>query len=320
MNACAAAARAAATSFVTATGRPTTTRGAGRPAWAAASRMRGTVCSRIVLGPVIQVIVPSASRPVSASILGARAATRIAHGFPPGTASCAFTRYSLPQWLTLPLRMSGPRTARYSFMWLYGFANESPSIPSHGRASRQPGRHPRARPDARARLLRRQAPRRPRRRRGEGRAACGRPGAPPRALLGRHRRPRAFAPLARHEHLQARPDVRPRPSARPRALPRARRRRRRGARDRAHARPRLAGASRPQPAPGPRRAHALRRDGVARALARLRPRRDSHERQPLLHRRSRPRAGPLLAPGVVLPRRDRGCGPRPLRAARPRPA
>src|SRR5437867_6563839 len=130
MNACAAAARAPATSFVTATGRPTTTRGAGRPAWAAASRMRGTVCSRIVFGPVIQVIVPSASRPVSASILGARAATRIAHGFPPGTASCAFTRYSLPQWLTLPLRMSGPRTARYSFMWLYGFANESPSIPS----------------------------------------------------------------------------------------------------------------------------------------------------------------------------------------------
>src|SRR5204863_194890 len=48
----------------------------------------------------------------------------------PGTANCAFTRYSVPQWLTLPLRMSGPRTARYSFMWLYGFANESPSIPS----------------------------------------------------------------------------------------------------------------------------------------------------------------------------------------------
>ena len=92
--------------------------------------MRGAVCSRIVFGPVIHVIVPSASRPVSASILGASAATRIAHGFPPGTASCAFTRYSLPQWLTLPLRMSGPRTARYSFMWLYGFANESPSIPS----------------------------------------------------------------------------------------------------------------------------------------------------------------------------------------------
>ena len=80
--------------------------------------MRGAVCSRIVFGPVIHVIVPSASRPVSASILGASAATRIAHGFPLGTASCAFTRYSLPQWLTLPLRMSGPSTARYSFMWL----------------------------------------------------------------------------------------------------------------------------------------------------------------------------------------------------------
>src|SRR5947208_3819490 len=192
-------------------------------------------------------------------------------------------------------------------------------LPSHGSAPRQPRRHPRARPDARARLLRRKAPRRPRRRRGEGRAACGRPGAPPRALLGRHRRPRALAPLARDEHLRARPDARPRARARPRALLGARGARRRGARDRDPARPWLAGAPRPQPAPGPRRAHALRRDGAARCLARLRPHRDRDERQPLLDRRSRPRPGALLAPGVVLPRRHRGRGRRRLRAPGPRP-
>src|SRR5205823_10837591 len=72
--------------------------------------------STLSLHDALPIFVPSASRPVSASILGASAATKIAHGFPPGTASWALTRYSLPQWLTLPLRMSGPRTARYSFM------------------------------------------------------------------------------------------------------------------------------------------------------------------------------------------------------------
>src|SRR6266581_2752695 len=188
----------------------------------------------------------------------------------------------------------------------------------NGGAARQPRRHSRPRPDARARLLRRQAPRRSRRRRGEGRAARRRPGAPPPALLGRHRRPRAVAPLARHEHLQARRDARPRAPARPGALPRPRRTRRRRARDRAHAGPRLAGAPRPEPAPGPRRAHALRRGGAARRLARLRPHRHRDERQPLLDRRSRPRAGALLAPGVVLPRRHRGRARRRLRLARAR--
>src|SRR5256712_3955230 len=188
----------------------------------------------------------------------------------------------------------------------------------NGGAARQSRRRSRPRPDARSRLLRRQAPRRPRRRRGEGRAARRRPGAPPPALLGRHRRPRALAPLARHEHLQARRDARPRAPARPRALPRPRRARRRRARDRSHAGPRLAGASRPEPAPGPRRAHALRRDRAARRLAWLRPHRDRDERQPLLDRRSRPRAGALLAPGVVLPRRHRGRGRRRLRLARAR--
>ena len=78
----------------------------------------GTMWSSSVFGPVIHVIVPSASRPASASIFGASAATRIGHGVAPGTASWAFTRYSSPAWLTLPVRMSGPSTARYSFMWL----------------------------------------------------------------------------------------------------------------------------------------------------------------------------------------------------------
>ena len=41
---------------VTATGNATTTRGAGRPAAAAASRILGTMCSRSVRGPVTHVI------------------------------------------------------------------------------------------------------------------------------------------------------------------------------------------------------------------------------------------------------------------------
>src|SRR5262245_53571541 len=92
--------------------------------------MRGTVCSRTARRPVIHVIVPSATPPASASMRGASAARRIAHGRAPATASCAVTRYSSPAWLTVPSRTSGARTARYSFMWLYGFANESPNIPS----------------------------------------------------------------------------------------------------------------------------------------------------------------------------------------------
>ncbi len=111
-------------------GSETITRGAGRFAFAAASRSRGTVCSRIVRGPVIHVIVPSATVPQSASIRGASAAIRIGHGEAPGTASSAVTRYSAPAWLARPVRMSGARTARYSRMWLSGFANERPSIPS----------------------------------------------------------------------------------------------------------------------------------------------------------------------------------------------
>src|SRR4029453_3917371 len=76
----AAASRAAAISVVSATGKPVPTRGAGRPAALAASLMRGTVCSFSVLGPVIQVIVPSDSRPASASILGPRGAIKMGQG------------------------------------------------------------------------------------------------------------------------------------------------------------------------------------------------------------------------------------------------
>ena len=58
---CAAASRAAAASSVTQIGSPTTTRGAGRPASFAASVIDGTTCVSIVFGPVIHVIVPSAT-------------------------------------------------------------------------------------------------------------------------------------------------------------------------------------------------------------------------------------------------------------------
>jgi hypothetical protein len=92
--------------------------------------MVGMVCSRNVLSPVIQVIVPSPSLPASASILGASAASRIGQGVAPGTVRLAVTRNSLPEWLTLPVRMSGASTAMYSFMCVNGLAKEKPSMPS----------------------------------------------------------------------------------------------------------------------------------------------------------------------------------------------
>ena len=75
----------------------------GRPAAAAASQMRGTVCSRSVCGPVIQVIVPSVSRPASASMRGASAATRIGQGVAPGTATFAAHAELVAGELTLPV-------------------------------------------------------------------------------------------------------------------------------------------------------------------------------------------------------------------------
>ena len=69
------ASRAAATSDVTQTGRPAMTRGELRCARAAESEMAGITCDRRVFGPVIQVTVPSDSRPASSSIFGPSAAT-----------------------------------------------------------------------------------------------------------------------------------------------------------------------------------------------------------------------------------------------------
>src|SRR5438105_10783030 len=71
-----AASLARSGSVVTATGRPTATRGAGRPASVAALAIEGTMCEARVAGPVIQVTVPSASSPASLSMVGPSAATR----------------------------------------------------------------------------------------------------------------------------------------------------------------------------------------------------------------------------------------------------
>ncbi len=62
-------------SAVTETGRATPMRGAGRPAFSAASRMTGEMCDAMVRIPVIQVTVPSATRPASLSMVSPKAAT-----------------------------------------------------------------------------------------------------------------------------------------------------------------------------------------------------------------------------------------------------
>ena len=55
-------------------------RGSGRPASRAAGAVAAPMCSASVFGPVIQVMVPSASLPVSSSITGPSAATSTRHG------------------------------------------------------------------------------------------------------------------------------------------------------------------------------------------------------------------------------------------------
>ena len=74
-NIWAARSRAPSGSPVTHTGSRHTTRGAGRPASAAAAVIAGTMWLSIVAGPVIHNTVPSASRPASRSIRGASAAS-----------------------------------------------------------------------------------------------------------------------------------------------------------------------------------------------------------------------------------------------------
>ena len=63
-----------------ATGRPATTRGRGRPASSAAFVMRGTMWSPIARSSAIQRIVPDACSPATRSITGASAARRIGVG------------------------------------------------------------------------------------------------------------------------------------------------------------------------------------------------------------------------------------------------
>ncbi len=72
-------------------GMPATTRGAGRPAAAAARCSVGTMCCASVRGPVIQVMVPSASSPAIPSITGPSAATSTGMAAAPGTARRMFT-------------------------------------------------------------------------------------------------------------------------------------------------------------------------------------------------------------------------------------
>ena len=67
-------------------------RGSGRPAALAASRMVGAMWLSIVLGPVIHVTVPSASSPVSFSMVGPSAATSTGTRGTPGNWSPALTR------------------------------------------------------------------------------------------------------------------------------------------------------------------------------------------------------------------------------------
>ena len=69
-----ASSRARSGSFVSRTGRPTTMRGAGRPASAAAFVTSGTMCRSTVAGPVIHKMVPSAMEPARWSMRSAMAA------------------------------------------------------------------------------------------------------------------------------------------------------------------------------------------------------------------------------------------------------
>ena len=109
---------------VTATGIPTQTRGGGLPAAAAASCMRGITWYRRVLGPVIQVTVPSVRRPAISSIRGPSAAITTGQltMSASGICSSAVTRNSRP-WKSTPLsRSRGRRTERYSSMCRAGWA------------------------------------------------------------------------------------------------------------------------------------------------------------------------------------------------------
>src|SRR3954447_23870969 len=106
-------------SLVMQTGSPTTTRGAGRPAFSAAPPMVGTMWSATVAGPVIQVIVPSARVPAIFNISGARAAISTGQDSAPGTVigpNEVSADIVSPLNCTLPPLTAGPRIERYSRM------------------------------------------------------------------------------------------------------------------------------------------------------------------------------------------------------------
>ena len=125
-NARAACSLAPSASAVTATGRPTTTRGAGLPAFSAAVVMEGTMWPPTVAGPVIQVTVPSANRPASRSMTGARAARSTGGWVTPFTSSGpnVFAFSVSPSKLTCSPRRPGSRADRYSRMWRAGRSKE----------------------------------------------------------------------------------------------------------------------------------------------------------------------------------------------------
>ena len=73
-------------------------------------------------------MVPCVCAPASATHLGRERGEEDRRGFAPVTVTCAWTRYSVPWWLTCPSRRADSGTATYSFMCVYDFAQESPSI------------------------------------------------------------------------------------------------------------------------------------------------------------------------------------------------
>ncbi len=89
------------------------------------------VCSASVDGPVIHVIVPSASRPVTFSICVPSAATRIGGG-PYGFSSVSepLVENDSPRNDTGSHRSNGRRIDRYSRMCRTGLSNDSPHIDS----------------------------------------------------------------------------------------------------------------------------------------------------------------------------------------------
>ena len=97
-------------------------RGAGRPAARAAAVRRGTVWVSSVFGPVIQVIVPSASRPVMLQHGRAERGDQERHGRGVRHLDRASITRTLALSFTGSPRSSGTSTSRYSRMWRAGFS------------------------------------------------------------------------------------------------------------------------------------------------------------------------------------------------------